>query len=225
MRTRSTPSCSWSTSSGICTSPCTRATRRTRAATASRPSRQPPPGQERRADPPPRLGFRPINRQASEGPHARGPAGVSQGQTRELGPPSPFFWPRATPTATVMAGRSRRAMYSRTSMPSVPAPWWTSSSPRRGCGWRRCSTASSIRGASRRTWTGRQSRPRQRLSRWSGPGLRRRPRPPVSSSWGGKNSEVYHHPGCADAERIEPGNLVEYTVVPKGKRLHQGCPR
>lgn len=42
---------------------------------------------------------------------------------------------------------------------------------------------------------------------------------------GSKKSEVYHFPGCADAKRIAPGNLVEYTDAPEGKRLHQGCPR
>jgi len=42
---------------------------------------------------------------------------------------------------------------------------------------------------------------------------------------GGKQSEVYHLPGCKDCEKIAPGNLVEYSEAPAGKRLHQGCPR
>jgi hypothetical protein len=42
---------------------------------------------------------------------------------------------------------------------------------------------------------------------------------------GSKKSEVYHYPGCADAKRILPENLVEYAEAPAGKRLHKGCPR
>jgi hypothetical protein len=42
---------------------------------------------------------------------------------------------------------------------------------------------------------------------------------------GSKNSQVYHLPGCKDAQRIKPENLVEYDEAPAGKRLHEGCPK
>lgn len=42
---------------------------------------------------------------------------------------------------------------------------------------------------------------------------------------GSRNSNAVHYPGCADAARIKPGNLVTYTEIPPGKHLHSGCPR
>jgi hypothetical protein len=50
-------------------------------------------------------------------------------------------------------------------------------------------------------------------------------RKPAVKFVGSRRSEVYHLPGCADAKRISPENLVEYSDAPEGKRLHQGCPR
>ena len=40
---------------------------------------------------------------------------------------------------------------------------------------------------------------------------------------GSRRSEVYHYPGCPQAEQVAEENLVEYTAAPPGKRLHRGC--
>ena len=42
---------------------------------------------------------------------------------------------------------------------------------------------------------------------------------------GSRRSEGYHYPNCSVVQQIKPGNLVEYTSAPAGKRLHKGCPR
>lgn len=50
--------------------------------------------------------------------------------------------------------------------------------------------------------------------------------PPAASAVmfvGSRRSEVYHYPGCPQAEQIAEENLVEYTAAPPGKHLHRGC--
>ncbi len=60
-----------------------------------------------------------------------------------------------------------------------------------------------------------------------------KPQPPTASApatpesdvkfVGSQDSEVYHYPGCGQAQRIKAENLVKYTEAPAGKRLHEGC--